>query len=95
MEVAESILPGALKRTLDAFDKQQSHDHKVDESIIELHRVSQTQEKSDSWKAFAVILVFGGVLAYLLILGKPAEASIFGGFFITLAALARAMRKKA
>lgn len=95
MEVAENILPGALKRTLDAFEKQQSHDHKIDESIIELHRISQTQEKSDSWKAFVVILIFGGVLSYLLILGKPAEASIFGGFFLALATLARAMRKRA
>jgi uncharacterized membrane protein len=94
MEVAEMILPGALKRTLDAFDKQQSHDHKIDQSIIELHRISQTQEKSDSWKAFTVILIFGGVLSYLLIQGETAEATIFGGFFIALAALARAMRKK-
>ena len=95
MEVAESILPGALKRTLDAFDKQQNHDHKLDESIIELHRNSLMQEKSDSWKAFGVILIFGGVLAYLLIQKMPGEASIFGGFFLALAVLARAMRKKA
>lgn len=94
MEVAESILPGTLKRTLDAFDKQQSHDHKIDDSIVELHRVSQTQEKSDSWKAFGVIIVFGGVLAYLLMQRMIAEASIFGGFFLALATLARAMRKK-
>jgi uncharacterized membrane protein len=87
MEVAESIFPRALRRTLDAFDKQQSHDHKVDDNIIELHRVSQTQEKSDSWKAFAVILIFGSALAYLLVQGKSVEASIFGGFFIALAAL--------
>ena len=93
MEVAESILPGSLERTITAFEKQQSHDHKMDEEIISLNTSIHRQEKSDSWKAFTVILLFGAALLYLLTSGKVKEASIFGGFFLGLAALARTLRK--
>ena len=57
MEVAESILPGSLERTVVAFEKQQVHDHKMDEEIITLNKEIQGQEKSDSWKAFIVIIL--------------------------------------
>lgn len=95
MEVAESIFPGSLERTLNAFDKQQEHDHLIDRKLVELHDCNQKQESSDSWKAFTIILFFGGGLAAFLFMGKTAEASIFGGFFTVLALLARAVRKNA
>ena len=94
MEVAESILPGSLKRTLDAFEKQQAHDHRVDNAIIALHEKQQRQDSSDSWKSFFVVIVFGAVLATMLFKGLIKEASIFGGFFISLGILARVVRKK-
>ena len=93
MEVAESILPGTLERTLNNFDKQQEHDHKIDNDLINLHEGRQRQERSDSRMAFCVIIFFGGFLGYMLILGMITEASIFGGFFLGLAALARVMRR--
>ena len=70
------------------------HDQKMDEGILELHRMSQFQERSDSWKAF--ILVFGILIAvlYLLINGQLAEAGVLGTVFVGLAAIARAFRRK-
>jgi uncharacterized membrane protein len=94
MEVAESILPGSLKRTLDAFEKQQAHDHKMDGAIIELHQKQQDQDSSDSWKSFSVVIIFGAILAAMLFQGMIKEAGVFGGFFLSLGVLARVVRKK-
>ncbi len=94
MEIAESIVPGATERMLKVFELQQKHDQKMDEGILELHRMSQFQERSDSWKAF--ILVFGILIAvlYLLINGQLAEAGVLGTVFVGLAAIGRAFRRK-
>ena len=68
----------------------------IAESIVPgaTERMSQFQERSDSWKAF--ILVFGILIAvlYLLINGQLAEAGVLGTVFVGLAAIARAFRRK-
>lgn len=94
MEVAERILPGSLERTLAAFEKQQAHDHKMDDAIIELHRTQQRQDASDSWKSYTLVIAFGSVLAVMLFNSLVREATAFGGFLVGLGILARVVRKK-
>jgi uncharacterized membrane protein len=94
MEVAESILPGSLSRTLEAFEKQQTHDHKMDEAVIKLHATQQKLDASDSWKSYSLVIIFGAAIAGMLFKGMVVEASVFGGFLVSLGLLARLVRKK-
>lgn len=93
MEVAESIVPGATERLLSAVERQQSHDHKMDEGVLELHRAKQHQERSDSWKAFVLVLAILAAVLFLLMTDRLAAAGILSGVFVGLAAIARVFRK--
>lgn len=73
---------------LDSFEKQQAHDNDMDRALIEIHKTQQRLDSSDSWKSFAVVVIFGVVLAMMLFKGMLKEAMAFGGFFVALGGLA-------